>query len=68
MYGAGWGGGEDDIDAEVQKLNWPPMSTARQTANRAERPDESGRGSLRGCATVRGGRMKMVAARDETEG
>src|ERR1035441_2435077 len=25
--GAGGGGGEDDFDAEVQKLNWPPMKT-----------------------------------------
>src|ERR1019366_8117628 len=68
MYGAGGGGGEDDIDGEVQKLNWPPRNTERQAVNRAERPDESGRGSLRGCATVRGGRMKIVAARDETDG
>src|ERR1035441_7414775 len=33
MYGAGWGGGEDDFDAEVQKLNWPPMSTPSPTAS-----------------------------------
>src|ERR1035441_5255703 len=48
---------------EIGEIGEPWFDRAAGCHRRDERPDESGRRRVRGGGTVRGGRMKIVAAR-----